>query len=362
MARVLVVGAGGNVGSHVTPHLARMPGVSQVILIDRGRYEAANVSAQDIDAIDIGKPKAEVQARRLSRINPGLAVTPLTVAVEDLPLGTLRADVIVACLDSRGARVVVNQAAWRLGVPWINAGVDGGGLLARVQTFVPGPNAPCLECAWSQADYDAIEQEYPCQSGLSSPPTNAPSSLGALAGALQAIECEKLLSGDTDRTLASRDLMIDARHHRQFVTTFCRNPTCRMPDHDGWCITKLAVPASQVKLRAALVIGGTTPDDAEQVTFDVAGQRIVVTLTCRACGASRRTFRLERSLRNAPVCRRCGARVRVSGFDLRDAAPVSAAPRPALNWTMSRVGLRSGDVFSLATPSGHKHFEIGGEP
>ena len=167
MAHVLVVGAGGNIGSHAIPHLARMPRVSRVTLIDSGRYESGNLSAQDIEASDIGKPKAEVQAQRLSRINAGLVVTPMSVAVEDVPLGALRADVIVACLDSRGARLVVNQAAWRLGVPWINAGVDGGGLLARVQTFVPAPNAPCLECAWSQADYDAIEQDYPCQPGQS---------------------------------------------------------------------------------------------------------------------------------------------------------------------------------------------------
>ena len=170
------------------------------------------------------------------------------------------------------------------------------------------------------------------------------------------------MCADSAQTLAGRDLMIDARHHRQFVTTFRRNQACRMPDHDGWCITKLEAAASQLRLRAALVIGGTTPDDGEHVTFDVAGQRLVVTLTCRVCGASRQTFRLERTLRKGPICRRCRARMGVSGFDLRDAAPMSAAPRPALNWTMSRVGLRPGDVFSLATPSGQKHFEIGGEP
>ena len=70
---------------------------------------------------------------------------------------------ILAALDSRQARQVVNQAAWRLGVPWIDTGVNAAqGLLARVGVFVPGPDGPCLECGWSARTYDLIEQAHPC--------------------------------------------------------------------------------------------------------------------------------------------------------------------------------------------------------
>jgi molybdopterin/thiamine biosynthesis adenylyltransferase len=361
MAHVLVVGAGGNIGSHLVPHLGRTTRTSRITLIDRDRYEPDNLHTQDIDTRDVGKPKAEVQARRLRRINPELEVAAVNAAVEDVPLGALRADAILACLDSRRARLVVNQAAWRLGLPWINAGVDGGGLLVRVQTFVPAADAGCLECAWEQGDYDAVEQDYPCQAGRASVPTHAPSSLGALAASLQAIECEKLLAGDTERTLAGRDLMVDARHHRQFVTAFRRNPTCRMADHDGWRISTLAAPASLLKLRAMLVIGGADPDGGDQLMFGVAGQRLVLTLTCRTCGTSLRMFRLERSLRKPSTCRHCRTRLQVSGFDLCDEAPLSVAPRSALDRPLSRVGVRPGDVISLKTSSVEAHYEVGGE-
>ncbi len=360
MAHVAVVGAGGNIGSHLVPHLARASGLSRVTLIDRDRYESDNLHTQDIDKRDIGHPKADVQARRLHRINGGLEVAALNIAVEDVPLGALRADVMLACLDSRRARLVVNQAAWRLGVPWINAGVDGSDLLVRIQTFLPAPDAACLECAWDQIDYDAVEQDYPCGTGASSAPTNAPSSLGALAASLQAIECEKLLAGHTGQTLAGRDLMIDARHHRQFVTAFHRNPNCRMPDHNGWHIARLDAPASRLKLRA-LVVMKADQEAGEQVMFRVAGQRIVLTLTCQKCGASRETFRLERSLRKASICHHCGTRLRPSGFDLCDAAPLSAAPRSSLDLPLSRLGVRPGDVFSLTTPSTEERYEVGGE-
>ena len=52
------------------------------------------------------------------------------------------------CLDSRTSRRYVNQAAWRLGVPWIDGAVDAAGVLARVNAYVPAPEAACMECGW----------------------------------------------------------------------------------------------------------------------------------------------------------------------------------------------------------------------
>jgi molybdopterin/thiamine biosynthesis adenylyltransferase len=176
---VVIVGAGGNIGSHLVPHIGRMPRVGRVTLIDKDVYEASNLLTQDITPRDVAKLKAHVQARRLRRVNPALRVTAIADAVERVPLGTLRADVILSCLDSRIARQHLNQFAWRLGVPLIDAGVEAGGLLARVNVYVAGPDSPCLECAWDDRDYEALEQTYPCFGPASSvASTNAPSSLG----------------------------------------------------------------------------------------------------------------------------------------------------------------------------------------
>jgi len=144
---IVVAGAGGNIGSHFTPHLARMREVGRVVLIDRDAYEPRNVVNQDIVSRDVKKPKVGVQARRLKEIRPDLGVAALHAPLESVPLGTWRADLIVACLDSRAARQAVNERAWRLGVPWIDSGVLGSEWLARVNVYVPGHDAPCLECA-----------------------------------------------------------------------------------------------------------------------------------------------------------------------------------------------------------------------
>ncbi len=362
MAHVIVVGAGGNIGSHLVPHLGRSPLVSRVTLIDRDRYEPRNVRAQAIDLGDAGKPKALVQARRLRKINPRLEVTALHRAVEDVPLGRLRGAAILGCLDSRHARLSLNQASWRLGVPWINAGVDGDSLLARVQTFVPTSDAPCLECAWDQADYAAVEQDYPCHAHSGPTPSGSPSSLGALAAALQAIELDKLLSDDRGHALIGRDLLLDARHHRHFVTSFHRNAACRMPDHAGWQIHPFAGTATGTTLGELFALGSILRGANEQLSLQVAGQRLVIGLTCLGCGAAEPALALERVIRDKVVtCPRCQGRLQPVGFDLADTAPLSESD-PELGWPLARVGIRAFDVISLVTPSIDAHYQIGGMP
>jgi len=122
---IATIGAGGNIGSHLVPHLGRLPGIERVTLVDPDNYERRNLWSQDITPGAIGRSKARVQARRLQRINPQLRVEAIASAVEDVPLGRLRCDLILACLDSRRARQTVNEVAWRLGIPWIDAGVLG---------------------------------------------------------------------------------------------------------------------------------------------------------------------------------------------------------------------------------------------
>ena len=227
---LVVVGAGGNIGSHLVGHLARLSELAPITLIDRDVYEERNLRSQDIAASDVPKSKAAVQAKRLRRICPSLEVVPIPDDVRDVPLGLLRADAILACLDTRTAR---------LGVPWVDAGVAPDGLLARVNVYVPATDAPCLECAWDDRDYQALEQAYPCANAeAGEAPTDAPSSVGALAASLQAIECRKLLMGQKELAAIGRQALLDAERHKHYLTEFRRNPRCRF-DHAVCQIEKL---------------------------------------------------------------------------------------------------------------------------
>lgn len=346
---VTVIGAGGNIGSHLAPHLGRMPGVERVTLVNRDVYEATNLASQDITPGDVGKPKAAVQGQRLRRINPGLRVAALAGAVEDLPLGQLRGDAILACVDSRRARQHINEIAWRLGTPWIDAGVQAEGLLARVNVYVPG-DGPCLECAWSDSDYATIGQVYPCQrmTEEGSTPTGAPSSLGALAAALQALECQKLLAGQTEQLAVGRQVTIDARWHKHYVTAFRRNPNCRF-DHKTRHIEKLACLLEKLTVGQALKLGGD---------LRLEDKPFIKRLSCPACGRARALLRLACSLRPAEwACPKCGRRMSATGFDLLERLD-AALPAKLLARSLGRIGLRAGDVFS----AGARHYEIVCDP
>ena len=281
-------------------------------------------------------------------------------SVERVPLGKLRSDVILACLDSRAARQHVNQFAWRLGVPLIDAGVEAGGMLARVNVYVPGAESPCIECAWDDRDYQALEQLYPClkfSSGI--PATNAPSSLGALAASLQAIECLKLLTGQSDRAAVGKQILLDANHHKHYITAFRRNPNCRFSGHEVWDIERLESSIEDLTLWEALGLlhQGVGVNGSE---LRIEGKSFVTRLTCPGCGKTRSLLRLGCSLRRSQTrCVKCGRCMITPGFDSLERLSADVVPRSALSRSLRSLGLRRGEVFSVSGEQGEIHFEIG---
>ena len=359
MQSVVVVGCGA-IGSHLVPHLGRMPGIRRVAVIDPDVYEEKNLRSQDITRRDLGRPKAVVQTHRLRRVNPALEVIAVADAVENVPLGRLRANVILACLDSRAARRHVNRIAWCLGVPWIDSGVQGEDLLARVNVYVPQAHQPCHECAWDERDYQTLEQTYPCDGGGAPPqPTNAPSSLGALAASLLALECEKVLAGRWEWAAVGRQVLINASGHKHYVTKFGHNPACRF-DHTVWRIETVDQPPD--KLTVAGVLAFVSQSNGRHPSaLRIPGQAFVKQLTCFACGYTRDArLRLIGRLRTAERrCGACGGEMRVAGFDMIERLNPAELPGATLDRPLRSFGIRLGDVVTLSTAEGDRHFEIG---
>ena len=341
---IVVAGAGGNIGSHLAPHLARMPEVERVVLIDRDIYEPRNVANQAIAPRDVGTPKAIVQARRLVETRPNLEVQAIHAPLESLPLGAWRADLIVAALDSRAARQAVNERAWRMGVPWVDSGVLGSEWLARVNVYVPGDGAPCTECAWSDEDYRLLEQLYPCGAAAEAAPNGASAELGALAAAMLALECRKMLAGETACAAIGRQATFNARWHTFSMTSFRRNPRCRF-DHATWHIEPLGCDTRRMRIADLIELAGAAR---------VPGQRFVRRLVCPACCGDKRLFHLDGSLDAAR--RRCGACRRpmaASGFDIVETLDRDLS-REVREMTLEEAGLRIGDVVE----AGDRHLEI----
>jgi molybdopterin/thiamine biosynthesis adenylyltransferase len=358
-AAIAVVGAGGNIGSHLVPHLGRLRGVRRVVLVDRDVYEEKNLASQDITRRDVDRAKARVQARRLRRINPTLAVAAIVDALENVPLGVFRVDVILGCLDSRAARRTLGVVAWRLGVPWIDAGVHGEELLARVNVRLPGPGQACCECAWETSDYETLEQEYPCAGDGAPAATNAPSGLGALAASLQVLECRKLLDGDRGRVAIGQQVTMCASTHRHFVTRFVPNPACRF-DHDVWRIEAVGRGPERLTVRQAFELGRESGDGP--LRLGVLHQAFARALSCLGCGRRRDLplHLLGRLSVAERACDGCGQRMRAAGVDLLDWLAESDLPPGLQEAPLRSLGLRRGDALTVAGAAHAGHFQIGG--
>jgi molybdopterin-synthase adenylyltransferase len=196
-ARVLVVGAGA-LGNEVLKNLTLL-GVGFVLVIDLDDVESSNLSRSVLfRAEDGGRPKAEVAARRAREINPDIATAALRGdIITDVGLGLFAdVDVVISCLDNREARLWVNRQCWKVGTPWVDAGIQE--IQGVVKVFVP-PESACYECAMTERDYQLLNLRYSCpllrrdQIQEGKVPT-APT-IASMMGALQVQEALKIIHG-----------------------------------------------------------------------------------------------------------------------------------------------------------------------
>ena len=359
-AHLVVVGAGGNIGSHLVPLLGRMTGVGQLTLIDPDVYEDSNLQSQDITLDDLGRPKAEVQARRLKSFAPDLPVNVLVAAVEDVPWGQLRGDVILTGLDTRRARQAVNRRARWLGIPWLDAGVEAGSGLARVSCFGPGAEQPCLECAWTDADYELLEQRYSCDgSPLAQPASSAPARLGALAAAWQAIECHRLLASRNDAPHWGRQWVITTEGAEVFQSVLTAHAGCRLFGHAPWRIELVPARADEMSLGEAYGLAGVDQATRQTLGLEVPDLDFITRLQCQVCGRHRDALLLatDRQQRFAH-CDACGRDVPMKELNPQDDLLLADLDAAWLDRPLAGLGFRPGEIFRLSGENVDRCFQL----
>ncbi len=353
---VAVIGAGGNIGSHLTPLVARLPGVARLTLVDPGVYEAKDRAGQAVAVADVGRRKVDVLAERLAALDPALEVRTYAEPVEDVPRGRLRADVLLSGLDTRRARQTVNLVALRLGLTWIDAGVDGGEELARVSVLRPGADAPCLECGWDDGDYALLEQVYACGDDAEEYATAAPAALGALAAGWQALACRRVLAGETDGLAATGDVLLVPGAARALSSTLARRPQCRIGDHDRWAVAPCPKPPERLTLADVRRLG----DGGDgRVALAVEGQDFVTRLACPECGFDEPIVVLARRLaRETRPCPRCGTGFEPTGLDRTNSLDLDALDPVRARTRLSETGLAHGDILTCGRDGRVRHYEL----
>ena len=163
-ARVLVAGVGA-VGNEVVKLLALM-GVEHLLLVDFDTIELSNLTRSVLfRETDVGGSKAQVGAERARALNPDVHAQGIHGNLEfDVGLGAYRRmDVVIGCLDSINARLALNRACNRAGVPWINTGIEA--TLAEVALFAGRDTdqlEACFECAMSETLWERRNQRFSC--------------------------------------------------------------------------------------------------------------------------------------------------------------------------------------------------------
>ncbi len=204
-SRVLVCGCGA-LGSMLANTLVRA-GVGHVRIVDRDFVETSNLHRQvlfDEDDVAAGLPKAVAAAEKLRRINSQVTVEPIVADVDHTNIERLcdGVQVVVDGTDNFETRFLLNDAAVKLGLPWVYGGCVGAE--GQTMTILPG-ETPCLRCL--VPDCPPPGATPTCDTaGILAP------AVGVIAS-LQAVEVIKILSGHRDAV--SRDLtVVDLWHCR----------------------------------------------------------------------------------------------------------------------------------------------------
>src|SRR5580700_1818945 len=132
----------------VTANLLVRAGIGRLAIIDRDSVEASNLQRQTLfeeaDARD-AMPKAIAAERRLRAINSGVQVEGIVADVTPENALDLLAGfpLFLDGTDNFETRLLLNDAAISLGVPWIYAAAVGS--YGVTMTILPGATA-CLAC------------------------------------------------------------------------------------------------------------------------------------------------------------------------------------------------------------------------
>lgn len=143
-SKVGIVGVGG-LGSPAALYTA-YAGVGEIRLVDRDKVELSNLNRQTLHTpSDIGRPKVQSAKEKLLKANPQTQIEAVQAELTPKTAESLLKDldIVLDCLDNLPSRLVLNEACFRLGIPFVHAAIhafDG-----ELSLFIPGKTA-CYAC------------------------------------------------------------------------------------------------------------------------------------------------------------------------------------------------------------------------
>ncbi|MBF9018936.1 MULTISPECIES: HesA/MoeB/ThiF family protein [unclassified Oceanispirochaeta] len=137
--KVFIAGCGG-LGGYILEMLLRV-GVGQITVADPDVFDESNLNRQLLSREDLlGVSKSQSAAERAALVNSEvkLIAHQERVTAENATTLCRDADIIMDALDSPGARIILEDAAEKLGIPMIHGAIAGW--YGQVSAVFPGDN------------------------------------------------------------------------------------------------------------------------------------------------------------------------------------------------------------------------------
>lgn len=237
--KVAVIGCGG-LGSAILPYLAGA-GVGTIGLVDLDLVAANNLHRQVLYTThDIGRPKAEIAARRLRAINPDVEVRvhPVMISSENALELLEDYDIVIDGSDNFPTRYLVNDACYLLNKTLVY------GSIFRFEGQVSVFNAPLPNGEVSPNYRDLFPQPPAPESVPNCAEGGVIGVLPGIIGSMQANEAIKLLA-KIGEPLAGKLYILDAKDFSSRLIRFGKDPQnplsgsspsqTTLVDYDAFC-------------------------------------------------------------------------------------------------------------------------------
>lgn len=335
--RALVIGAGA-LGNEILKNLALL-GVGAILIADLDTVEMSNLSRSVLfQPSDCGRPKAQAAAESLRRIYDGVRCHWFHGdIVHKLGLGVYRwADVVIAGLDNREARLHVNRCCWRVNRPWVDGATEELQGVARV--FVP-PGGACYECTMTAADWKALQERRGC-AGMRSevlPEERVPTTptTASIVAALEVQEAVKLLHGLP--TLAGSGVIFNGIANDFYTVRYNRGEECNSHETLDEIVE---LPRSGEEMSCGELLDAARARLGPETVLEFH-RDLLLRLECPDCGAGEDVFRPRAAVNeSAARCPGCGT--------MRRAETVHTAEggEPWLGRSLRKLGLPAFEIVT----------------
>lgn len=187
-------------------------GIGRLILVHGGNLKPSDLNRQILMTHDwIGKPRAEIAAKRLRELNPRTEITavPENFTEENAARLVGMADIVFDCAPLFEERFLMNRECVRQKKPLVDCAMYG--MEGQVMVIRPGKTA-CLACLYPEVP-KSWKRQFPVIGAVS-----------ATAGAIGAMEGIKILTG-LGKPLEGEMLYYDLKD-----VSFQKIPVARRPD------------------------------------------------------------------------------------------------------------------------------------